>query len=208
MYMSVAKVPVKSCASAILHWGLQEADKNKQYVHQRQQRYKQQHGHQQFSRNESNNRDARNSRGANSIGDSSNSRYVSNRRDSTLQGKSHLCIPFLGIAQPQSQFPHSCFCERFIYSQNQSTYFPAAEQADQSWKYINLSQIYECRNWETEHINSVLEITFSIWRIHKWEPDIYIGFSAALHFQCSKSMQRRQDMPVTASASSRRDSYK
>jgi hypothetical protein len=24
-----------------------------------------------------------------------------------------------------------------------------------SWKYINLSQIYECRNWEIEHDNSV-----------------------------------------------------
>jgi hypothetical protein len=33
---------------------------------------------------------------------------------STLQGKSHLCIPFLGIARPQSQFPHSCVSERFI----------------------------------------------------------------------------------------------
>jgi len=33
----------------------------------------------------------------------------------TLQGKSHLCIPFLGIAQHQSQFPHSCVCERFTY---------------------------------------------------------------------------------------------
>ncbi len=29
-------------------------------------------------------------------------RLVSN----TLQRKSHLCIPFLGIARPQSQFPH------------------------------------------------------------------------------------------------------
>ncbi len=36
----------------------------------------------------------------------------------TLQGKSHLCISFLGIARPQSQFPHSCACERFIYSQD------------------------------------------------------------------------------------------
>ncbi len=45
----------------------------------------------------------------------------------TLQGKSHLCIPSLGIAQPQSQFPHWCVCERFIYSQDWSTYFPAAE---------------------------------------------------------------------------------
>jgi hypothetical protein len=33
----------------------------------------------------------------------------------TLQGKSHLCISFLGIAWPRSQFPHSCVCERFIY---------------------------------------------------------------------------------------------
>ncbi len=37
--------------------------------------------------------------------------------------KSYLCIPFLGIARPQSQFPHSCVCERFIYSQDRSTYF-------------------------------------------------------------------------------------
>jgi hypothetical protein len=44
---------------------------------------------------------------------------------STLQGKSHLCISFLGIARPQSQF--LCVCERFIYSQDWSTYFPAAE---------------------------------------------------------------------------------
>ncbi len=40
-----------------------------------------------------------------------------------LQGKSHLCIPFLGIARPQSQFSHSCVCERFIYSQDRSKYF-------------------------------------------------------------------------------------
>ncbi len=40
-----------------------------------------------------------------------------------LQRKSHLCIPFLGIARPQPQFPHSCVCERFIQSQDRSTYF-------------------------------------------------------------------------------------
>ncbi len=40
-----------------------------------------------------------------------------------LQGKSHLCIPFLRIARPQSQFSHSCVCERFIYSQDRSKYF-------------------------------------------------------------------------------------
>jgi hypothetical protein len=32
----------------------------------------------------------------------------------TLQRKSHLCIPFLGIAQGQSQFLYLCVCERFI----------------------------------------------------------------------------------------------
>jgi hypothetical protein len=36
---------------------------------------------------------------------------------SSLQRKSHLCIPFLGIAQP------SCVCDRFIESQDRSTYF-------------------------------------------------------------------------------------
>ncbi len=45
----------------------------------------------------------------------------------TLQGKSNLYIPFLVIARPQSQFPHSCVCERLIYSQDRSIYFPAAE---------------------------------------------------------------------------------
>ncbi len=45
---------------------------------------------------------------------------------SALQRKSHLCIPRKGIARPKSQFPHSCVFERFIYSQDQSTYFPAS----------------------------------------------------------------------------------
>ncbi len=88
--------------------------------------------------------------------------------DWTLQRKSKFCIPFLGIAGPQSQFPHSCVGERA-----------------RSWKYTNLSQIYECKSWETEHYYSVLEITVSFLGIHKWEQDIYIGFSPALHLQWS-----------------------
>ncbi len=40
-----------------------------------------------------------------------------------LQRKSHLCIPFLGTTRSQFQFPHSCVCERFIYSRDWSTYF-------------------------------------------------------------------------------------
>ncbi len=42
---------------------------------------------------------------------------------STLQRQFRLYIPFLGIARPQPQFPHSCVCWRFIYSQDRSTYF-------------------------------------------------------------------------------------
>jgi hypothetical protein len=50
----------------------------------------------------------------------------------TLQRKSHLhvCIPRKGIARPQSQFPHSSIYEWAIYiqySQDRSTYFPAAD---------------------------------------------------------------------------------
>ncbi len=65
---------------------------------------------------------------------------------------------FLGIGRPQSQFPHACVYERFIYSQDRSTYLAAAKQTNRSQKYINLSQIYERRDWEREHYNSVLEI--------------------------------------------------
>jgi hypothetical protein len=54
-------------------------------------------------------------------------------------------------------------------------------------KNINRSQIHECGNRETEHYNSVLEITLgpgvSFLGIHKSEPVIYIGFSTALHLQ-------------------------
>jgi hypothetical protein len=82
-----------------------------------------------------------------------------------------------------------------IYSQDQSTYFPAAEKAHRSWKYINPSQIYECRNWETEHYNSVLEIRVSFLGIHKWKPDIYIGFLPALHLQCEDDWQREHEAP-------------
>jgi hypothetical protein len=65
----------------------------------------------------------------------------------------------------------------------------AAKETDRSWKNINLSQIYESRNWETEHYNSVLEIT----RLHSFisgenpiymSADMYIGFSPTLPLQC------------------------
>ncbi len=63
--------------------------------------------------------------------------------------KSQLCIPRKGNALPQSQFPHSCVCERFIYSQDRSTYFPAQEYAaDRLWENKIRSQTYEYWNWD------------------------------------------------------------
>jgi hypothetical protein len=40
-----------------------------------------------------------------------------------LQRQFRLYIPFLRTARPQLQFLHSCVCERFICSQDGSTYF-------------------------------------------------------------------------------------
>ncbi len=53
--------------------------------------------------------------------------------------------------------------------------------------YNSLADIYECRNWETEQYNSGSEITVSFRGKHKWEPDIYIEFSQALHLQCRET---------------------
>jgi hypothetical protein len=54
-----------------------------------------------------------------------------------------------------------------------------------SWEYKNRLHIHECGIWETGHYNYVLEIMRlrSLMGIHKSEPDIYIGFSSALHLQ-------------------------
>ncbi len=42
-----------------------------------------------------------------------------------------------------AQFPHSCFCERFIFSYGLSAYSAAGKYVDRSWKYINRSQTHE-----------------------------------------------------------------
>ncbi len=67
----------------------------------------------------------------------------------TLQRKSHLCVPRKGLARPQSQFPHSCVCERFI--------FPGLIHIFSCRRIcklivgiycINHSQTHECGNWD------------------------------------------------------------
>ncbi len=54
-----------------------------------------------------------------------------------------------GIAQPQSQFPHSRVCERFIYSHDWSAYSAAGNMwTDPGNIYNYPSQTHECGNWD------------------------------------------------------------
>ncbi len=105
-----------------------------------------------------------------------------------LYRKSDLCIPRNETARPRSQFLHS-----FTVSAS-DLYIPRIslpiwlQQNRQTIRLeISKSLTDDCGNWETEHYNSVLEITrptVLFFGIHKSEPDIYIGFSPALHLQC------------------------
>jgi len=60
------------------------------------------------------------------------------------------------------QFPHSCVCERFIYSHDRPAYSAAGKYVDWSWKYINRSQAHECGNWDWGRAIPFLGI-------HKWD---------------------------------------
>ncbi len=82
----------------------------------------------------------------------------------TPQRTFDLCIPIKRTARPQSLFLYSYVCERFIYFQDRSTYFPAAEYADQSWEYINRTQMDGCRNWDCDRAVSFLGIYVSNFR--------------------------------------------
>ncbi len=77
-----------------------------------------------------------------------------------LQRKSYLCIPLLGIARPPSQFPHSCVCERFIYSQDPSCSITARSTVGN----VNPSQTHECGNWDCGRAIPFLGIFFSNFR--------------------------------------------
>jgi hypothetical protein len=54
----------------------------------------------------------------------------------TQYRKFEITIPRKGIVRPQSQFPHSCVCERFIYSHAWPAYSAAGKYVDRSWEYI------------------------------------------------------------------------
>ncbi len=62
----------------------------------------------------------------------------------TLQRKSDLCTVMKRTAWPQSQFPHSCFCERFIYFHNRRKRRPIVG------RYKSLTED-EWRIWDWGH---------------------------------------------------------
>ncbi len=83
---------------------------------------------------------------------------------STLLRRSDLCIPRNETARPHSQFPHSCICDRFIYSQDRSTFSILRQQIRQTDPgniCIYRSQIHECRNSERGRAVSFLGIFVS-----------------------------------------------
>ncbi len=84
--------------------------------------------------------------------------------DSALQINFDLCIPKkrnCAASVPMSIF--MCVCERFIYSQDRSTYFPAAEYVGRPTVRIYIrTQKHECRNWDCGRANPFLGIEFSV----------------------------------------------
>ncbi len=66
------------------------------------------------------------------------------------------------IAQPLSQFPHSCVREQFIYSHDRSAYSVVGKYVDRSWEYKNRSQAHECGNWNLDLAIPFLGILYII----------------------------------------------
>jgi hypothetical protein len=76
----------------------------------------------------------------------------------TLQEKSHLCIPFLGIARSLSPNFH---IHVSVSDLNIPSIFPCSRIGRPILEIYKPLTKYECRNWKTEHYNSVLEIIVS-----------------------------------------------
>ncbi len=98
--------------------------------------------------------------------------FRGNGVEDALQRKSHLCVPFPGIARPQSQFPHSCVCERFIYSQDQSTHFSCRRIGRSIVGIINRSKTHKCENRDCGRAIPFLGIfvsNFRYWFFAVWK---------------------------------------
>ncbi len=78
----------------------------------------------------------------------------------TLNRKSNLCIPRKENCVASAPIP-TFICLWGIYI------FPGIDRP--IWKYINISQIYEGRNWETEHNNKFCFRNNRAAQFHFWE---------------------------------------
>ncbi len=92
---------------------------------------------------------------------------------------------------PRSQFLQSCFCERFIHSQDLIAF------AARSWTYINWSQTQECRNWKRGRAVSFIGIFVSNFRYSAFA---VCGFTKARSISQGKSPDRVVKMPRNALA--------
>jgi hypothetical protein len=86
--------------------------------------------------------------------------------------KSDLCTLRKETARPQSQFPHLCICERFIYYHDRSTCSRIGGPILGTYT-VNRLQKHKCRNWDWSHAVSFLGIFVSNFR--------YIVFAVWVH---------------------------
>jgi hypothetical protein len=69
----------------------------------------------------------------------------------TLHCKVDLIYVFPEMSLPRLVYDfhiHVYVSDLYIYSQDRSAYFAAANLVDRSWEYVDHLQIFECRNWE------------------------------------------------------------
>ncbi len=60
----------------------------------------------------------------------------------TQYRKFETSIPRKGITWPQSKFPDSCVCVRYLYSHDRSVYSAAGKYVDQSWENKSLTDTW------------------------------------------------------------------
>ncbi len=73
-------------------------------------------------------------------------------------------FPFLKIVRPQSQFQHSCVCERFIFPQDWSTYFLQQNRQIYRGSIKSLTDTWMW-NWDWGRAIPLLGIFFPIFGI-------------------------------------------
>ncbi len=87
----------------------------------------------------------------------------------TLYQKSYLCIPRNETVRPCPNSATVIYLWAINIFPGSVCLFDWNKQTDPGHIYINRSQTHECGNWETEHYNSVLEITRQPMQFQSWE---------------------------------------